>query len=112
MANLHYKLCFYVPTENAEQVKQAVFDTGAGRQGNYEQCCWQTIGQGQFKPIEGADPAIGSVGSLERVEEVKVEVLCEASVIKAAVRALLQSHPYEEPAFDVLQLTDHRNWLD
>lgn len=99
-----YKLAFYVPVEDAEAVKEAVFVTGAGRIGNYEACCFQTPGTGQFRPLAGASPHIGQVGDLERVEELKVELVCEDDLIEEAVAALRAAHPYEEPAFDVWKL--------
>ncbi|CBV43015.1 YqfO family protein [Halomonas elongata] len=101
-----YKLAFFVPEEDAETVKEAVFATGAGRIGDYEACCFQTRGTGQFRPLEGADPHIGRVGDLERVSELKVELVCDDSLIHDAVAALRQAHPYEEPAFDVWRLED------
>ncbi len=97
-----YKLVFYVPESHLEQVKLAVFDTGAGRQGNYEQCCWQTLGVGQFRPLAGSQPFIGTSHVLEKVAEYRVELLCDASCLTAAVQALIRAHPYEEPAFDVI----------
>ena len=99
-----YKLAFFVPVENAESVKEAVFATGAGRIGDYEACCFQTPGTGQFRPLAGANPHIGRVGDLERVEELKVELVCEDHRIRKAVAALKAAHPYEEPAFDVWRL--------
>ncbi|MGI9286142.1 MAG: NGG1p interacting factor NIF3, partial [Pseudomonadales bacterium] len=54
-----FKLCFYVPGENLEAVKSAVFAAGAGRVGDYENCCWQVLGEGQFRPLEGSQPHIG-----------------------------------------------------
>jgi hypothetical protein len=101
-----YKLAFYVPLEDAEAVKEAVFASGAGRIGDYEACCFQTRGTGQFRPLDGADPHIGQVGDLEKVEEVKVELVCEDQLIRVAVEALRAAHPYEEPAFDVWKLED------
>ncbi len=101
-----FKLCFYVPQTHLEAVKQAVFAAGAGRQGDYEQCCWQSTGEGQFRPLAGADPFIGAVGELERVVEYKVELLCPEHCISDVVAALKDSHPYEEPAFDIYQLLD------
>ena len=103
---MHYKLCFFVPETALDTVKQAVFATGAGRQGHYRQCCWQTPGQGQFLPEAAAQPAIGERGELTFVPEYKVEVLCDAAVINTAVAALKAAHPYEEPAFDVIALVD------
>lgn len=101
-----YKLAFFVPVADAEAVKEAVFATGAGRIGDYEACCFQTRGTGQFRPLEGADPHIGRVGDLEQVEELKVELVCEDTLIHEAVAALKTAHPYEEPAYDVWQLAD------
>lgn len=101
-----YKLCFYVPESHLESVKQAVFDAGAGRMGDYEHCCWQVLGQGQFRPGAGADPFIGEPGKLERVAEYRVEMICEDDLIQPAVAALRQAHPYEEPAFDVWPLLE------
>ncbi|WP_447555648.1 NGG1p interacting factor NIF3 [Vreelandella sp. EE22] len=101
-----YKLAFFVPVEDAESVKEAIFETGAGRIGDYEACCFQTRGTGQFRPLEGAHPHIGRVGELETVEEYKVELVCEDGVIHAAVAALKLAHPYEEVAYDVWELAD------
>jgi hypothetical protein len=99
-----YKLCVYVPGSHVEQVKQAMFDAGAGRIGDYDSCCWQVLGQGQFRPLAGADPFIGSQGNIETVEEYKVELVCEDAGIVAVVAALKQAHPYEEPAYQVWKL--------
>ena len=99
-----YKLIFFVPLNDAETVKEAVFSTGAGRIGDYEACCFETRGTGQFRPLDNANPHIGQVGELEKVEEVKVELVCEDRLIHAAVAALRAAHPYEEPAFDAWRL--------
>ncbi len=98
------KLVVFVPETHAEQVKQALFDAGAGRQGDYEHCCWQSAGIGQFKPCEGSDPFIGSQGELSQVPELRVEMLVDDDRLNEVVRALRESHPYEEPAFDCLPL--------
>lgn len=101
-----YKLAFFVPVEDAEAVKEAVFSSGAGRIGDYEACCFQTRGTGQFRPLDGADPHIGKVGALERVEELKVELVCSDALIRDAVATLKAAHPYEEPAYEVWQLAN------
>ena len=101
---MDYQLTFYVPQNDAEQVKQALFSLGAGTQGDYDMACWQTLGQGQFRPLQGADPTIGEVGELTFVPEFKVEILCSADTIKEVVSKLKQVHPYEEPAFTVIKL--------
>lgn len=101
-----YKLCFYVPESHLEPVKQAVFSAGGGQIGDYDSCCWQVLGQGQFRPHQGANPFIGKTGELERVAEYRVELVCRDELIREVVAALRAAHPYEEPAFDVWQLAD------
>jgi len=98
-----YKLCFYVPVTHLESVKAAVFAAGAGRIGHYEHCCWQIEGTGQFRPLPGADPAIGSIDGLEKVAEYRVEMVCSEAILEAVIEALRVAHPYETPAFDVVQ---------
>lgn len=94
-----YQLCFYVPESHCEVVKEAVFARGAGRIGDYEACCWQVLGEGQFRPLPGSRPFLGSEGALEGVPEVRVEMVCSDDCIGEAVAALREQHPYEEPAF-------------
>ena len=101
-----YKMAFFVPVPHLESVKAAVFAAGAGRIGNYAECCWQTEGTGQFRPLAGSDPFIGRCGETERVVEYRVELVCDDQLIGAAVAALKQAHPYEEPAYDVWRLAD------
>ena len=95
-----YKLCFFVPVSHLESVKDAIFAAGAGRYGHYDRACWQTPGQGQFRPLPGSDPFCGKTGTTEQVEEYKVETVCDDQYVEAVVKALRQSHPYEEPAFE------------
>ncbi|MEE2731193.1 MAG: YqfO family protein [Pseudomonadota bacterium] len=99
-----YKLVFFVPEEHKEAVKAAVFATGAGKIGDYDACCWEVIGQGQFRPLAGANPFIGATGNLETVAEYRVELVCHDDLIRKAVAALKSAHPYEEPAYDVIKL--------
>lgn len=99
-----YKLCFYVPAENLDSVKSAVFVAGAGRIGDYDHCCWQTLGDGQFRPLQGSTPHIGEWGNIEQVAEYKVEMVCADEFIEAVLAALKTAHPYEEVAFDVWRL--------
>ena len=99
-----FKLCFFVPEENLDDVKSAVFAAGAGRIGDYDNCCWQVLGTGQFRPLAGSNPHIGQQDRVEYVREYKVEMVCADDVVDAAVIALLKSHPYETPAFEVWKL--------
>lgn len=101
-----YKLVFFVPDSHLEAVKAAVFEAGAGVIGDYERCCWQVLGSGQFKPTQGAQPFIGTIGELEKVLEWRVELVCNDELIRTAVAALVDAHPYEEPAYDVWRLED------
>ena len=100
------KLIYYVPESHLESTKQAIFAAGAGGIGNYEHCAWQVLGTGQFKPIKGADPFIGEVGELEQVAEWRVETIVPEDKASDVGRALKASHPYEEPAFEFIQLVE------
>jgi hypothetical protein len=99
-----YKLCFFVPESHVESVKDAIFAEGAGKMGNYDCCSWQTLGTGQFRPLAGSQPAIGSHDKIEFVREYKVECVCEAEKMPAVVAALKSAHPYEEPAYEAYLL--------
>jgi hypothetical protein len=101
-----YKLVFFVPESHLDPVKTAVFNAGAGAIGNYDQCCWQVAGVGQFRPLAGSNPFVGQAGQLEKLIEYRVEMVCEDAFIQAAVAALRAAHPYEEPAIDVWKLAE------
>ncbi|KAI0196114.1 structural toxin protein RtxA [Xylaria flabelliformis] len=107
MATTRFRLIFHVPPFAAAKCKSAIFSAGAGRQGNYSECCFTTSGMGQFRPTEGANPAIGKVGALEEVEEVCVETLCVGEeTTRKVVAALKEAHPYEEVSYMVQKLED------
>ncbi|MBB3104058.1 YqfO family protein [Azomonas macrocytogenes] len=101
-----YKLCFYVPDSHLEAVKTAVFVAGGGHIGNYDSCCWQVLGQGQFRPLEGSQPYLGRSGRIEVVAEWRVELVVADDRINECLAALKDAHPYETPAFDVWRLAD------
>lgn len=100
------KLTTYVPVADADALRAALAEAGAGRIGDYDQASFSTPGRGRFRPLAGANPTIGSVGVLETVDEERVEVVLPRSRRAGVVRALLTAHPYEEPAFDVVELAD------
>ncbi len=100
-----HKLVFFVPESHKEDVKEALFALGAGTQGSYGSCCWECEGTGQFKPLEGSDPFIGSTGTLERVREFRVEMLVGEDLIPDCIEALEKTHPYETPAFEFYKVT-------
>lgn len=100
------KLIYYVPDSHLESTKLAIFEAGAGGVGNYEHCAWQVKGIGQFKPVDGAHPFLGEVGRLEQLEEWRVETIVPENKAQAVARALKASHPYEEPAFEFIQILE------
>ena len=93
------KLVVYIPETNTETVKHALFQAGAGRIGNYDCCAWQTVGTGQFRPLQGSNAFLGKEGSMETVMEYKVELVCTEERIDAIIAALHAAHPYETPAY-------------
>lgn len=99
-----YRLNFYVPEANLEDVKEALFELGAGHVGNYKNCCWQVCGTGQFLPGENSNPTIGKIGKIEHVVEYKVEMVCDDNIINKVVDRLFDIHPYEEPAYDLVKV--------
>lgn len=105
------KLVVFIPCSDGteqdkhlEEVKEALFSLGLGRMGNYEKCCWHSLGQGQFLPLEGSKPAMGSHGNIHHRQEYRLEILCPAELVEKAVQAVHQSHPYEVPALEVLPI--------
>lgn len=99
-----YKLITYIPESALETVKTALFNAGAGHYGSYDCCSWQTLGQGQFRPLQGAQPHIGQIDTIETVAEWRVEVIVPADKLKQVIRAYHHAHPYEVPAYDVYQM--------
>jgi hypothetical protein len=96
-------LVVYVPRESTDAVLAALFGAGAGRMGDYEQCAFVAPGRGQFRPVRAASPTIGALGDLEYVDEDRVEVVLPRGRRSAVVAALRAAHPYEEPAFHILE---------
>lgn len=101
-----YKLIGYIPNDALEAVKSAIFAAGAGKLGNYDCCSWQTLGMGQFRPLDGANPAIGELGALEVLEEWRVETIVAAADLQAVVAAYKAAHPYETPAYEVYAMVE------
>lgn len=99
-----YQLIFYVPETHCESVKSALFKANAGKIGEYDQCAWQVLGQGQFRPLKNSHAYIGAVDQLEQLPEFRVEMVCDKANIKQVLAALLASHPYETPAYHVLEI--------
>ena len=100
------KLTVYVPVADADRVRAALAEAGAGRIGDYEHASFSSVGEGRFRPLAGANPTVGEVGRPEVVEEERVEVVLARRLRGQVVSAMLAAHPYEEPAYDVVELGD------
>lgn len=101
-----YLIFVYVPESHVTTVKEAMFSAGAGKMGNYSRCSWQVAGEGQFCPEVGSNAYIGQIGSVEKVNEFKVETFCaNADDVDRVIAAMKQAHPYEVPAFGVIELS-------
>ena len=94
-----HKIEIYVPESHLEAVKDALFAAGAGRLGNYDKCSWQTLGTGQFRPLDGSKPFLGAKGEVEHVKEWKLELICDSTHLDSAIKAMKEAHPYETPAY-------------
>ncbi|KQY51680.1 Nif3-like dinuclear metal center hexameric protein [Nocardioides sp. Root140] len=100
------KLVVYVPHDAAAPVRAAIADAGAGFIGNYDHCSFTTEGQGRFRPLEGSDPTIGTIGDIAVVDEHRIEAVLPRRRRGEVVNAMLANHPYESPAYDVTELAD------
>lgn len=99
-----YLIVFYVPESHLQSVKTALFSVGAGKIDNYDCCTWHCLGQGQFRPLAQSNAFMGRVDQVEKVDEYRVELVCERAIIKSALQALIAAHPYETPAYSVLEM--------
>ena len=102
-----HKLVTFVPADAVAKVSDALFEAGAGRIGDYRACSFRAPGTGTFFGEAGTHPAVGSAGKLETVDEVRLEVVVPIGRAREVIRALRTSHPYEEPAFDLVRLAAH-----
>jgi hypothetical protein len=100
------KLVVFVPHDHADAVRSALAEAGAGAIGDYDQASFTSVGEGRFRPLEGARPALGRVGEGEVVAESRIEVVLPRSLRRPVLAALRSVHPYEEPAYDVLELAE------
>jgi len=105
------QLITYVPTENLAALKNALYEAGAGKIGNYDSCGFSTEGKGNFRPIEGANPFIGEKGKLESVAESRVEVVMPQHLEGEILKALFNNHPYEEVAYSVINLNNKNKYI-
>ncbi len=101
-----YLIIFNVPESHLEIVKTAIFEAGAGRVDNYSHCSWECRGEGQFRPLPGSNPYVGTINQLEKVTEYRVETICDEDKIADVIAALKSAHPYEVPSYQVVKMED------
>ncbi|MBL4699815.1 MAG: Nif3-like dinuclear metal center hexameric protein [Phycisphaeraceae bacterium] len=99
-----YKIITFVPQDDQDKLRIALSKAGAGQIGNYEQCSFTTQGIGTFQGNQASNPTLGDVGRLEHAPEARLEMVLPAQRLTQVIDALRQTHPYEEPAFDVIPL--------
>ena len=101
------KLFTFIPKDHVTEVRQALFDAGAGHIGNYSECSFNSSGLGTYKAGEGADPFKGETGKLHEEQEMKVEIIFPFYLQQQVVKALINAHPYEEVAYDIVNLSNN-----
>ena len=106
-----YKITIHVPNEDAEALRQALGKAGAGQIGNYSHCSFSYHGTGRFMPDAHATPHIGQNGILQNVEEESIEIMVSEDIMTKVVRAIYDTHPYEEPAVEIVELLNAQDWL-
>lgn len=103
------KIIVTVPSENVQEVRNAMCEEGAGVIGNYTYCSMSTECIGTFKPSDMANPYIGEKNKLELVKEEKIEVVCDINIVKKVLKKLREVHPYEEPGIDIIPLLNEED---
>ncbi len=98
------KIVVFIPSNHVDGVLSAMSDAGAGVVGNYDTCSFQSKGSGTFRGLVGSKPFIGKTGSLEIVEEVRLEMITSSWKLPSVIKAMKTTHPYEEVAYDVISL--------
>ena len=102
--NILKKLITFAPLDKTEDLRNALFSAGAGQLGKYSECSFNSEGTGTFKPEEGADPFVGRIGTRHQEKEIKIEVIFPSYLEQKIIHALIDAHPYEEVAYDIISL--------
>ncbi len=105
--NILRKLYVFVPPDDAEKLRSAIFKAGGGYISNYSECSFNMEGEGTFKPGEGSHPETGEIGKRHTGKEIKVEIIFPFWLQKDILKAMFANHPYEEVAYDVISLENH-----
>ncbi len=102
------KLVVYVPVEDEEKVRLALGAAGAGHIGDYDYCSFVSKGTGHFRPLAGTNPHIGAHGEIADVDECRIQTVCDEQDLPRVLKALRDSHPYEEVAYDIVPLLNEK----
>ncbi len=106
-----FKLTTYVPSDKADMLKQALFNAGAGQIGQYDSCSFITKGKGSFRPLETANPTLGKKGELHVEDEIQLHLTFEKHLEKQLLKALFETHPYEEVAYEITALNNVHQYV-
>lgn len=101
-----YKLVVFCPLEQASALKEALFKVGAGKSEHYDRACYESLVDGQFRPLKGSNPTTGETGKEQKTQELRLEFICQEKLISSIITTLKDVHPYEVPAFEVTQLLE------
>lgn len=100
----YVKIVVFVPDSHAAEIRRALSESGCGHIGNYDFCSFSVKGIGRFRPLDGANPSMGKIGSVEEVNEERIETICPSEKLKKVIEVIKKNHPYEKPAIDVYPL--------
>ncbi len=98
------KLVVFVPPSHAEKLRDAIFKAGAGHIGNYDRCSYNLSGEGTYRAGEGTDPYAGEAGKDHKEQEIRIETVMPENAVSRVVKAMTESHPYEEVAYDIYRI--------
>jgi dinuclear metal center YbgI/SA1388 family protein len=104
--NILRKLVVFCPTADADNIRTALHDAGAGRIGDYDQCSFNLLGKGTFRAGENSNPVVGKVGKQHTEEEMRIEVVYRIPAEQEIIGALMKVHPYEEVPYDIYALNN------
>lgn len=102
------KIVIYSPLSYADKIREVLDIVGAGHIGNYDFCSFSVKGIGRFRPLDEAQPFVGAKGTVQEVEEERIETVCMEENVKKILDAVRQVHPYEEPVIDVYHILNYK----
>ena len=106
-----YQLIVHAPLDAADAIREAAANAGAGAIGEYDHCSFSVHGTGRFRGSQNANPTVGTTGTVETVQEERIEMVVTSSHLSPVLRALRSAHPYEEPSIHVLPMMDYKRFL-